>query len=407
MNGLLRNFTGAARGASASSPAAEASLIPESAIPREDKKKRNTRISVCKGIAIILMVIGHAEAPGFITLFIYAFHMPLFFITAGYFFTARTADDPWRFCARRFKGLYIPFLKWSIFFLLLHNVLFYFGILNETYGNWTGGVTHPYSLHTAGARLMMMLTGMAGYDEFPAGAFWFFRGLLVASIMFLILYRLMPRRLGHVGAAIAVAVCAWAFTAWHIGSQYRISTIPNGGWREVWGIFFFAMGVVFRHIEPRIRTNIWLALLCMGMISVGTLLPCHGMNNHGVPNDLWTLPLTGIAGFLMTYYFSGLIDRHEGRLKRFLVFAGDNTLYVLVFHVISFKLVSLLKIHWYDLDFRQIGCHMVIHDFNDDLFWILYSVVGVGVPLLGIYLYRRAAAAISRVKAQRRVSLSE
>ena len=97
--------------------------------------KRNTVISICKGLAIILMVIGHAEAPDLLTRIIYTFHMPLFFITAGYFFSARNADEPWKFCARRFKGLYIPFLKWSLFFLLLHNVFFHFGILNETYGN--------------------------------------------------------------------------------------------------------------------------------------------------------------------------------------------------------------------------------------------------------------------------------
>ena len=30
---------------------------------------------------------------------------------------------------------------------------------------------------------MQMFTGMAGYDEFLAGAFWFFRGLLVASVL--------------------------------------------------------------------------------------------------------------------------------------------------------------------------------------------------------------------------------
>ena len=29
---------------------------------------------------------------------------------------------------------------------------------------------------------------MGGYDEFLAGAFWFFRGLLVASIAFVALY---------------------------------------------------------------------------------------------------------------------------------------------------------------------------------------------------------------------------
>ena len=35
--------------------------------------KRDSSISICKGLAIILMVIGHAEAPGALSAFIYEF----------------------------------------------------------------------------------------------------------------------------------------------------------------------------------------------------------------------------------------------------------------------------------------------------------------------------------------------
>ena len=54
---------------------------------------RDTTISIAKGIAIILMVIAHAEAPGWLCKFIFEFHMPLFFITAGYFFSTRYLND--------------------------------------------------------------------------------------------------------------------------------------------------------------------------------------------------------------------------------------------------------------------------------------------------------------------------
>ena len=37
--------------------------------------KRDSSISICKGLAIILMVIGHAEAPGALSAFIYEFHI--------------------------------------------------------------------------------------------------------------------------------------------------------------------------------------------------------------------------------------------------------------------------------------------------------------------------------------------
>ena len=84
------------------------------------------------------MVIGHAEAPEFIHNFIYVFHMPLFFITAGYFFSRKYLKDPKTFCIKRFKGLYLPFLKWSFIFLVLHNLWFRIGLLNEQYGGLGG-----------------------------------------------------------------------------------------------------------------------------------------------------------------------------------------------------------------------------------------------------------------------------
>ena len=98
----------------------------------------NTVISICKALAIILMVIGHADCPDALGAFLYEFHMPLFFITAGYFFSVRYINDEATFVKKRFKGLYLPFVTWSVFFLILHNTMFDIGILNEQYGNWTG-----------------------------------------------------------------------------------------------------------------------------------------------------------------------------------------------------------------------------------------------------------------------------
>lgn len=349
--------------------------------------KRNSVISICKGIAIILMVMGHAEPPTLISNFIYIFHMPLFFITAGYFFSRKYMDDPWSFCVKRFKGLYVPFVKWSVFFLLLHNFWFEIGLLNEQYGNWTGGVTHPYSWREFFKRLFLIVTSMSGYDEFMAGAFWFFRGLLVASILFLLTYKLIDShtRLTPVWGVVVVCLMVLGFQAYRLGFGFRISTIANGGLRDVWGMFFFGIGVLYRQFEQRIGCRWWLSLLCLGVLCLGASQHWCGMNNNGQLRDLLTLPLTGCAGFLLTRHMAGLIDAAGGVAARLLTYVGNNTLYIFIFHIISFKTVSALKILWYGLDPAQIGCHMVIHFNNhEDLFWLLYTVAGTTLPLLGL-----------------------
>lgn len=355
----------------------------------------NNVISICKGIAIILMVLGHAEPPTLISNFIYIFHMPLFFITAGYFFSRKYLDDPWTFCVKRFKGLYIPFLKWSLFFLILHNLWFKIGLLNEQFGNWTGGVTHPYGTREFFQRLMLIFTSMSGYDEFMAGAFWFFRGLLIASIMFLILYKLIDSKtkLSPIAGVIAVCTIALAFNAFRLGFGFKLKYIPNGGLREVWGIFFFGIGVIYRYYEEKIGNRRWVTAICLAIMCVGAWNHWCGMNNNGQMRDLATLPLTGIAGFLVTKHLSTIINLAGGIVARTLTYIGSNTLYIFIFHIISFKVVSWLKIIWYDLDPGQIGCHMVIHFNNhEDYFWLLYTIVGTALPLLVLWAWRRYAS---------------
>lgn len=367
-------------------------------------KRDNTNLSICKGLAIILMCAGHTEGPSLLMTFIYLFHMPLFFIAAGYFFDKKYLADPWTFCKKRFKGLYVPFVKWSVFFLVFHNLFFKIGLLNEQYGNWEGGVTHPYNWHQFWQRLVHIVFSMGGYDEFLAGAFWFFRALLVSSIVFLVLYLLLYNRhkwLNHNTVPLVIAVLALGFAWFKVGNRLNIVTIVQGGIRECWGVMFFAMGVIYRRHEKRIPEHWALTLLYLGLLAGGAALGLQGMALKVQLKTIATLPVTGAIGFLMVHSIATWLDRHEGVVRRFLVYCGENTLYIFVFHIISFKIVSALKIWWYGLDWGQIGCHMVVHEHStSDFFWLLYTIVGTAVPLLGITLYRR----VRQHEANRRAS---
>jgi len=48
------------------------------------EENRIVWIDIAKGIAIILMVIGHSTIPSWLSSFIWTFHMPLFFIASGW-----------------------------------------------------------------------------------------------------------------------------------------------------------------------------------------------------------------------------------------------------------------------------------------------------------------------------------
>ena len=66
----------------------------------------------------------------------------------------------------------------------------------------------------------------------------------------------------------------------------------------------------------------------------------------------------------------------------------------------AYKSVSLLKIWYYGLDIRQIGCHMVIHEHSqEDLFWIAYTVAGVGLPLALYWIQEKLSKKIKGYRA--------
>ncbi len=361
---------------------------------------RDTVISIAKGIAIILMVLAHAEAPGWLCKFIFEFHMPLFFITAGYFFSLKYLNDEATFVKKRVKGLYWPFVKWSVFFLIIHNWMFDIGILNERFGNETGGVTHPYTWHQIQQNLWHIFTAMGGYDQFLCGAFWFFRGLFVASILYLIIYKVVLRVLPEKRANVApylICLIMLLLCAWKTYEGLKIVTLVQGGYRDLMGCFFFGCGFIFRQYAGQYRQFIvrhyaalWTTILFAVIVFLFSKYLTANMNWRSTFVQFLSLPVPALLGFLMTYNISLWLDRHEGRLKQFLVYTGNNTLNIFIFHIVAYKVVSLLKIWYYGLDIRQIGCHMVIHEYSQqDLFWILYTIAGVGLPLGCTWLSRK------------------
>ena len=372
--------------------------------------KRDTTISIAKGIAIILMVIAHAEAPGWLCQFIFEFHMPLFFITAGYFFSLKYLNDEATFVKKRIKGLYWPFWKWAVFFLIIHNWMFDLGILNEVYGNETGGVTHPYTWHQIQQNLWNITTAMGGYDQFLCGAFWFFRGLFVASILYLIIYKVVLKVLPPKAAPAApyiICLIMLLLCGWKTYEGLKVVNLVQGGYRDMMGCFFFGCGFIFRQFVDSYRrfmsryyTAVWTTLLFAVVVFLFSKYQTANMNWRSNYTQFLSLPLPAILGFLMTYNVSRWIDGHENPLKRFLVYTGDHTLYIFIFHIVAYKTVSLLKIWYYGLDPRQIGCHMVIHDHSQqDLFWILYTIAGVGLPLGATWLSEKIKARIRGYRA--------
>lgn len=72
--------------------------------------QRNDSFDILKGIAILLVIVGHCETFRFRS-FIYSFHMPLFFFIAGFFLKSRPFSQE---ISLSFKRLIVPYAFTSV-----------------------------------------------------------------------------------------------------------------------------------------------------------------------------------------------------------------------------------------------------------------------------------------------------
>lgn len=150
---------------------------------------RNDSVQFAKAIGIILVVIGHSGFWPSDNPFIYMFHMPLFFFLSGYCFKEENLKCSYgTYIVKKIKGLYLPYIKWALFFLLIHNFLCNIGIYAKEYG------FYKYTLLDTIQRFVSISTCMSGEDAM-LGGFWFLKYLFFSSIALLVLLKMIKNKL--------------------------------------------------------------------------------------------------------------------------------------------------------------------------------------------------------------------
>lgn len=413
---------------------------------------RNSTITIVKALAIILVVMAHSCCPGYLSRFSYMICVTLFFMASGYCFSTKYLDDEYTYIRHRFSGLYLPYIKWAIFFLVLNHLWFKMGILSEQFGNAQGGVTHPLNLHSGMQALWSIVFNMSGHDTFLAGAYWFFRAMLISSIAFLLAFKFVAKirtKLSYTRVAMIVGVGALILAIWKTVCGLKITGISQGGYRELMAIFLLAAGYVYRQFELWLAGPVtipvcfdvtkcaskgtqhmarlanasakyaYLAVRFLGRVPAASMaISATGLAlivafsapsmAFCAPNTsaIFLLALGAILGFSFiknaAYYLNRIGNTNETKaseatnpVRRALLFVGENTLYIFGWHLLAFKLVSMLKVGIYDLPWAMVGGHPVVHSEQGQWFWILYTIVGVALPLLVIIGFRRIAKVYS------------
>lgn len=333
--------------------------------------EKDNYISTVKALGIILMVIGHAIGPNIACRFIYMFHMPLFFFCSGYFFrTPIFVEDLGRFAIKRFQGLYLPFVKWSILFLLFHNIFC-------TWGLYDASLYGYYNISDYFIRMKSLLFTMTGQEQL-LDPFWFLKELLIASLL-ICLIKFALRKVNYMYLDAFLLFLLIVMTVVTKPGDLGLPIIWNLSIMFLSATFVFA-GYLYRKIE-KLNCYSYSGFLFSFLIlalAVWSWNDSLDMLWYNAVSVLFFIP-SALVGIYMTFSASYLIERYS--YKKVLYYIGQNTLTILTWHLLVFKFVSLLKIYFYELPIDKLAEKGTISEHNE-FFWILYTLFGITVPLV-------------------------
>lgn len=345
------------------------------------KESRNPAISILKALGIMLMVLGHTGFSSVGTGIIYTFHMPLFFIAAGYCFKNDYIGNTHKFLLSKVKGLYLKYVIWSLLFLLLHNTFYRIHFYNESYG-FKGNGVGLYNVSDYVIRIKGILISMTGHDTL-VGTFWFLKSLFWGSVISYFIIKCIRK---PSLCCLTVFVSCVAFIHWGVNVP-----IIKVGRTEILASLFFLIGYWFKNtnvdcIMENKKITFFLCIISFCLVILGKSF--WSIEFPALSRNCWLIPYvcSAVSGTLIVYFISLWLSRLNFNAKTFLIYLGDNSFSILLWHFTAFKLVTYLIVIRNDLPIQRLAEFPIIDSYSKEGWWILYFVIGVFVPITLKYI---------------------
>lgn len=269
--------------------------------------QRNPVIDVCKGIGILLVVVGHLGtiwgSP------IYMFHMSLFFILSGVCFSDKYLDLKVDFVRKRFMSILLPFLLFKgLAYVVVH------------FSPWNGAAAFIDHYHLL-------------------GTLWFLKCLFLASVIGLvIIWGLRKVGCNKRWMPALVSIVLASVLSMTIGDDNRAVFM--------WFTFHFLMGYAMKPylgVLSDTNTSVLKILIFGGGITLLLLLPSVIPDVIADCTYINYLPycVTAFLGSWMTLQVSSfLVQKHF--LANTLIIIGQKTMPIMLFHFAAFMAVDLI-----------------------------------------------------------------
>ena len=217
-------------------------------------------IDFLRGVGILLVVLGHMANPKQLNIWIYSFHMPLFFFLGGLTYKQRSIRHD---ISRRFISLIIPYFVFGIISILYQSLIEYMSGIPNSLGD---------------IRVYMDL--LCG--EYPCvkynTALWFLPSYFVVTVEYNILYILISKikALGSTSFMTRIMILLICLTSTLLYDRFRF--LPFSLWGLEGGIsniVFYAYGAVFISFYEKWQADGWNDNILLEMILTGLLFGLH------------------------------------------------------------------------------------------------------------------------------------
>lgn len=313
---------------------------------------RNDTFDVLKGIGIIAVIVGHSAIPEIVRNFIFTWHMPLFFMTSGYFYKQVPSSIALR---KNFRSLVIPYLFTALILFLFTLIDSFLGQKNIVDNNIKNSILAI--VVAAGSR------DLPNGGEFYVGAIWFLTALFWCRMSFNLICKKFCTNFLAVSIVISIISTLIA--------QYIY--IPLNILQGLSALLFFSFGYFVKTNELLNKTiNKYYILIILILIILSTYMGPIGMVTCYYPCYVINI-LASIGGGYLLYIISSEI--YGTRYGQILSNIGKLSLIILCFHIIDTQFLS--KICYYIGRVARIG---------DTSFKILLFTWHLLIPIVGAKL---------------------
>lgn len=277
------------------------------------KKHRIDWIDWIKAIGIFLVVIGHANPNPKLRLWIYSFHMPLFFILSGATFNPNKYNNLKEFTKARVRSLIIPYVCINVFTIIFYYI--YYNYLIKSGFNMI-------------ACIKAILIGNAEIAYPFHGPTWFLLTLFLSEVLFYCLSKICKydKKDLFILTILFILVGYAESIGGGINMPWHINTVPMATGLMIAGYLIY--GYIIANEEKVRHINILIPIIFM---CIGGYISIFANKNVSMNiNKYNSLVLTLSAIF---FSMAGItIILMKIRKSNLLSFVGRNSLIILAVH---------------------------------------------------------------------------